>query len=207
METIREISRVRSRVCIELDNGMKYWLFPSDVLEGGFEAGMEVDPEKLKDFVLTRQYPSALNKAVAMLARRICGSGEIREKLKVSRFSDETVEMVLYKLSREGLLNDADFAAQWTGYRSSMKYGPRRISQELRHKGVHEEDARVALESIDEEDALTQAFSLAEKAVSRARPGEDIRKAENRIMNSLVRRGFDWDTARQAVRAALQKED
>ena len=88
-----------------------------------------------------------------------------------------------------------------------MKYGPRRIYQELRHKGVSEEDARVALESIDEEDTLSQAFSLAEKAVSRVRPGEDIRKAENRIMNSLVRRGFSWDIARQAVRAALQKED
>ena len=77
MELIRDIVKERSRCCIILDQGEKYWLLASDLSEGSYAPGQEVDEEELSRFVLIRQYPRALNEAVSMLARRPCGKGEI----------------------------------------------------------------------------------------------------------------------------------
>ena len=65
-------------------------------------------------------------------------------------------------------------------------------------KGVSESTADEALSSLSDEEMLESATALAVKAWSRAKPGEDPRKTRQRIISSLVRKGFDWDLARQA---------
>ena len=106
-------------------------------------------------------------------------------------------ELVIYKLEKENLLNDQEFSELWVQQRS-RKYGSRRIRQELRVKGVPESTAEKALSSVSDEEMLESATSLAVKAWSRAKPGDDPRKTRQRIISSLVRKGFDWDLARQA---------
>ena len=39
---------------------------------------------------------------------------------------------------------------------------------------------------------------LARKAWSKIKPGEDPRKSRQKVISSLVRKGYDWDIARQA---------
>ncbi len=203
MELIRDVAVIRSRVCITLDSNEKYYLSRKDVLEGGFAAGQEVDPEEFRRFVVLHQYRKALDRAVAMLALRPCSRGEIRQKLHSALFSDETIEMVLYKLEREKLLDDTDFSLQWAAYRAGHRYGSRRIYQELRYKGVSEEDAREALASLPEEEQLSQAVYLAEKALRRRNPAGLSPAEVQKLLAYLVRRGYDWDTARQALSRVL----
>ena len=52
--------------------------------------------------------------------------------------------------------------------------------------------------TVSDEEMLESATSLAVKAWSRAKPSDDPRKTRQRIISSLVRKGFDWDLARQA---------
>ena len=206
MNLITDIERIRGRCCLVLDSGKKYWLYASDLRESDFAPGQEVDEEELEHFVLLHQYPRALNDAVSMLARRPCSTGEIRRKLSSKRYSNETMEMVLYKLSREKLINDREFSDQWVQYRIGQKYGKRRIYQELRGKGVSEEDAREALEQMDEDESMDQAVSLAVKTLRRVlTQEEDARTQLQKAIQSLVRRGYDWDTAKSACEQALRQ--
>ena len=207
MVRVSEIVTVRGRIRILLDDGTSYTILKSMFRERPLSVNDALDPEEYAQWVTVRQYRSALDRAVAMLAVRACSRGEIAQKLQRTGYAPDTVEMVLYKLEKEGFLNDRDFAGLWASYRAGQKYGPRRIAQELRSKGISSEDAEEAMEAISEEDQLEAAETLARKLSARGKPGEDPRKARQRILNAIVRRGYDWETARKAVDRVMEEDE
>ena len=202
MDMIASIKKERGLFRLTLDNGQVIYVTAELFRERPFAEGDPIDPEEYDAWLLPRQYRAALDRAVAALAARAHSRGEIEQKLIRARYRPATVEMVLYKLERERLLDDADFARQWTAARTGRKLGLNRIAQELRHKGVCADHIEEALASVDEEEQLASAAALAEKALLRAKPGEDPRKTDQRVMGMLLRRGFSWDTAREALEQA-----
>ena len=208
MVRVSKVEQVRGRrVRIILDDDTAYLLLRSAYQERQLLEGDLVDPAVFSQWVLTRQYRSALDKAVSMLAVRACSKGEISQKLRRIGYAQETIEMVLYKLEKEGFLDDSAFAAQWTSYRADQKYGPRRIAQELRFKGVGTEETESAISEISEDQQLDSAVLLARKALRRCDADEDARKKRQKITGAIVRRGFSWDLARQACDRVLGESD
>ncbi len=197
MVTILSVSFHRSLACLTLDDDRKIWLTRSDLRESGWSESIAVEEEAFDDFVRLHQYPRALNQAVSLLAARPCSRGEIEQNLLRHRYTDEVVDLVLYKLEKEKLLNDREFSDLWVQQRSA-KYGSRRIRMELRHKGISEGTAEEALAGLSEEKELEAAVILARKGWSKIKPGEDPRKSRQKVISSLVRKGYDWDIARQA---------
>lgn len=202
MVTIQTVEFVRSSACLTLDDNRKIWLTRSDFLESGWVEGLSVEKEALDHFVQLHQYPRALNQAVSMLARRPCSKGEISQNLNQHHYTVEVIELVIYKLEKEKLLDDQDFSELWVQNRIG-KYGARRIRQELRHKGVPEETADDVLSRISDEQQLEIATAFAVKAWSKVKSGEDPRKSRQKIITSLVRKGYGWDIAAQAADTAM----
>ena len=87
------------------------------------------------------------------------------------------------------------------------KYGSGRIQQELRRKGVDEEAARAAMESVSEEEQLEHAVAFAVKKLSSLRGSYDRRKQVRLTVNALVRRGYSWETALRAADQAMAQSD
>lgn len=167
--------------------------------ERPLQEGQPIDLEEYDNWLMVRQYRHALERAVEYLAARARSKREIEQKLLQVGYRPCTVEMVLYKLEKEKLLNDADFAQQWVESRANHKLGKNRIAQELRRKGIDADEAQEALEALDDEDQLSGAISLAEKAAARIKPDEDRRKSYQRIAAMLARRGYSWDIAKEAL--------
>ena len=206
MAQISELEPLRGhRIRVVLDSGERYQLLASALDDRPLAVGQEVDPAEFSHWVLLRQYRAALDRAVAALARRNCSKGEIERLLRRGGYAEETVDMVLLKLEKNGLLNDSAFADQWVRYRAGQKYGPRKIQQELRGKGVSPEDAEDALD-IPEEEQLESALLLARKSLKWANGESDLRKLRQKALSGIVRRGFSWDLARQAVDQVLKEE-
>lgn len=159
---------------------------------------MGIKPEK------TLSYPQALHKAVEMLARRPCSTAEIRRKI-ISLSDDAIAEQVISRLSREGLLNDHDFAQQWIHYRTGMRYGPRRIAMELRQKGVDEEIVQELLLAEDSGETLDTACDLIRKVLRTSSSGSDHQKLKRRAFSSLLRRGFPMDIVYKAWEAVWEQ--
>lgn len=206
MVIIEEIIPLRTGLQIRLDSGKTIRLTRKDAEEAGLREGMSFPDEDFDQFVRLHQYPRALNQAVAMLARRPCSRHEIESRLRRTRYEEEIIELVLYKLEKERLLNDAEFADSWVQYRASGRYGERRILQELKQKGVSDDIAREAVGRLEESAALDNAVRLAAKALQRTRPGDNRRAVRNRVLAVLIRRGFTWDTAARAYEIALRNE-
>ena len=205
MVRIMEMNSSGSYTSILLDNGDKYWLRNEDLPGTGIFENAEMSSESFFHWVRVRQYPRALNQAVAMLARRPCSTGEISCRLSRNRYTSEVIELVIYKLQKEHLLDDVDFCRQWIQYRLNHGYGPGVIRRELRFKGIAQDLIDTALGSLDEEEGMEKAESLARKAWMHRKPDEDLRKCRQKVIGLLVRKGYSWDIARAACTSAESK--
>ena len=202
MDVITAIRRERGKMRITINDATEVLVPLLLFRERPLSEGQPLNLEEYDQWLMLRQYRHALDKAVAALAARACSRKEIEGKLLRIGYRPCTVEMVLYKLEREHLLDDADFARQWVEARCK-KLGRRRIAQELRQKGISAEQTDEALKHVDEEEQLACAASLASKALGRAKSGEDPRKTAQRIIAAIVRRGYGYDVARKALQQVM----
>ena len=206
MDVITAAERVRGKVKLTVNGGEVISIPAALYRERPMEPGTEFDLGEYEDWLLLKQYRCALDRAVGYLAARACSRGEIEQKLLRVGYRPQTVEMVLYKLESNDLLDDEAFAKQWAEARSHRKLGPQRIARELRGKGVSQEDAEAALETLDPDAMLEQAAQLARQALNR-HPEEDIRRRVNRVSQMLMRRGYDWETIRAAISRAGEEAE
>ena len=206
MDVITAIKKERGRYRVTINDSEDIIVPLSLLRERPLKEGQPINLEEYDNWLMVRQYRFALDRAVGYLAARARSKHEIEQKLLQAGYRPSTVEMVIYKLQRENLLDDADFARQWVESRQNHKLGRSRIAQELRRKGVSQEEAEDALSFIEDDDQLSGAISLAEKAASRIKPGEDKRKTYSRIAAMLARRGYSWDIAKEAIQQALSEK-
>lgn len=104
--------------------------------------------------------------------------------------TDAVVDATIEKLRGFNFINDETFARDWALSRAqSQGYGPRRIEQELKTKGVVDAVIRaVVIEIFDQEDEEKRARKILEKKFS----SEIIRepRALRRAVAFLQRRGY-----------------
>lgn len=202
MDVITDIRHERGKFHITI-NGSEKVVVPAPLFrERPLSEGEPIDLEEYDHWLMVRQYRAALDRAVALLASRARSRREVKTRLLQSGYRPCTVEMVLYKLKRERLLDDGDFARQWVEARVNRKLGRNRIARELRDKGVSAEEAEAALTAIDEDDQLEAAVQLAKKLLCHARQDEPSAKTAQRVVAMLLRRGYGYGLARQALEKA-----
>lgn len=196
MDIITRITRQRGKMQIVISEQETIVVPLSLFRERPLTEGQPINLEEYDNWLMVRQYRHALDRAVACLAARAHSKHEIEQKLLRVGYRPCTVEMVLYKLEREHLLNDADFARQWVEARSGRKLGRSRIAQELRRKGIDADEAEEALSAIGEDDQLADAIALAEKQ-RRARSPTRIRARRISALRRCWRGAVSAGTSRK----------
>lgn len=156
---------------------------------------------------------AAMEIAVRFLAPRPRTRWEVERRLRRAGAAAEVVETTLDRLVELGYVDDAAFARWWADQRDRhAPRGRRLIEAELRRGGV----PREVIERFREEHASPERApedaglpgSEEERARDalaghlRGRPLPTDMKARARIGMFLVRRGFDPDTVRAALRDA-----
>ena len=76
--------------------------------------------------------------AIAALSRREHSVLEMRRKLKLKSFEDDEIDICLEKLINNNLLSEERFTESYINMRKRRGYGPGRIAQELRERGIDE---------------------------------------------------------------------
>jgi regulatory protein len=143
---------------------------------------------------------------------------ELERRLRRATASEPVIAAVTERLTELGYLDDAAFARWWAEQRDRHSpRGRRMVEAELRQRGVPGDiietfrGEHAAPERRPEDEMLPS--SEAERAAEalarhlRGRPLPDDARARQRIGMYLMRRGFDAETARSAIRAAGAKPD
>lgn len=153
---------------------------------------------------------AAVEIALRFLAQRPRTRWELERRLRRSGAADSTIEATLERLGALGYVDDQAFVRWWAEQRDRhAPRGRRMVEAELRQRGV----AREAIEAYrsGERDAGGSADDSLpatedERAAAalerhlRGRPLPSDPRALQRIGMFLVRRGFDPETARSAIR-------
>ena len=134
---------------------------------------------------------SAIEAAVGLLARREHSVLEIRRKLEQRKYAEEDVSRAIEQLQANNLLSEERFTESYINMRKHRGYGPLRIEQELRERGVTQDVIDVFLEKNDEEWKLIMDQQYSKKYANK--PAEDYAEKAKRAQY-LQRRGFplDW---------------
>ncbi|SEC99726.1 regulatory protein [Nocardioides exalbidus] len=128
---------------------------------------------------------------------------ELADKLAKRGVPDDLAAGLLDRFTEVGLIDDAAFARQWVESRHrSRGLAPMALKQELRRKGVADDDVAEALEQIDETDQREAARALVERKMRTMR-GLDPQVATRRLAGLLARKGYSSAIAFSVVREAL----
>lgn len=133
--------------------------------------------------------------AMDLLARREHSQRELRDKLQ-RRFEPELVQSVISVLASEGLQSDERFGEAYWRQRSARGYGPLRIRQEMRQRGLS--DALIARSEAEcDIDWYELLADTAQRKFGDA-PAADV-KEKARRQRFLMYRGFSPDMIRDVL--------
>jgi regulatory protein len=198
---LRAGKRNQKRVNVYLDGDYAFPLDMSVVLSAGLHRGQELTDEDIQRLGSSDSEEQALGRAYRLLSFRPRSVVEVRRNLQEARIAPEVVERVIDRLLANGSLDDAAFARTWVENREAFSpRSSRLLGYELKRLGVTEDDVREALP----EDDLASALAASRRRVrSLASLGYDeyLRK----LVPFLQRRGFGYDTALRAARAAREE--
>jgi len=165
-------------------------------LERGLREGVALGLEELDEARAAGERALAMNRALHFLGYRARSRTEVRDRLRRYGYGQETVEGVVGRLVELGYLDDKEFARTATREKA-RRYGPRRVSADLRRSGI---DAELAQNVVDEEFAGRSELEEARSAAARRynRGGSDAEA--RRVYGFLVRRGYSSDVCAEVAR-------
>mgnify|MGYP001954219825 CR=1 FL=1 len=136
----------------------------------GVTVGSPLDADRLAELKHAGEKADALDRAVALLARRDHSAEELKKKLVLRDFGPAAVAYALERLAEAGYLDNLKFAQEWISSRLTRHpEGRTRLYAGLLQRGVSRSDAEAALSRVlDEETLRDAAYRAAEKLSRRA---------------------------------------
>lgn len=200
-----------NRVNVFLDNHFAFSLDLAQVVDLDVKVGQKINNERLKtlqsasefgklyqrtlEWVLTR--PHSVRETQDYLKRRkikrkqLNRQREREERRPLPELQDEMMQQVVERLLEKGYLNDQKFAKFFVENRYVRRgISQRRLRMELKRKGVDDEAAKIALETVprpEDEEVL--------KVIKKKRKKYN----DFQLIGYLVRQGFDFQRAKNAV--------
>jgi regulatory protein len=196
MPEITGIRERRGRARISVDGEFWAEIDAGVAAERGLREGVALSHEELGEVRVVGERALAMARALNFLGYRARSEREVRDRLRRYGYGEETVGAVIRRLEELGYLDDAEFA-RMVAREKARKYGPRRVSVELRRSGV---DAEVAHEVVEEEFAgrseIEAAFSAAARRYNRGGSDAEAR----RVYGFLMRRGYSAEVCAEVAR-------
>lgn len=132
---------------------------------------------------------TALHYAVGLLARRDYSACELAQKMQQKAINERSINEVVAHCQQHGWQSDERFCQSFIRYRAQRGYGPVRILQELKQKGISSQLSALCFEEAD-----IDWFSLAESVFNK-KFGTDMLdiKTQQKAWRFMASRGFNAD--------------
>lgn len=201
----------QNRVNIFLDGHFAFSLDVTQVIEFGLKVRTKVTPEKLEELRRASEFGKLYQRTLEWAMSRPHSVRETRDYLKrrqlkrkqlnrqrekdqlkpLPEIDSEVAELVVRRLIEKRYLDDQKFAEYYVENRYQRKgISQKRLRMEMRNKGVDSGVIEAALEKIPRDEDEEIAKVIAKKR----RKYDDFK-----LVNYLVRQGFSFQKAKEAV--------
>jgi len=155
---------------------------------------------------MSEQEKQAMVTALRLLTATPKSSKKLREKLAQKGYPREVLDLTLEQLEKQGVLNDRALAESlcqsFVNYKPS---GRKRIAFELEKRGIRTHLIQEVLAGYSAEEERRKALELAQTKWERCARLETP-KRRKKVYDFLLRRGFDFSVAREALEKVARKE-
>ena len=191
----------QGRFLAKLEDGDILRLTEEELLRFRLRQGMELDGETLEALRASAKTSAAKAAAANIIGSRALSKRELTRRL-VKKGSDETdAQAAADWLEDIGAVNDAAYAASLARHYGEKGYGPQRVREELRRRGV---DRALWDEALEE---LPDPAEILDRLIKRRGGDLSDRRELKRISDGLMRRGFAWSDVRDALRRYTEIEE
>lgn len=202
-------ARDKNRVNVSVDGKYRFSLDVFQLSELGIKVGQEYTDQDLINLEQESQFGKVYARTLEYCLMRPHSAKEVREylyrKTRSTRIktgetkkgvSPEVTKRVFDRLVEKNYVNDDDFTRYWVDNRSLNKgVSKRKLTAELRSKGVDQSIIDRHLDGSDRSDAVELQKVIAKK---RSRYSD-----EQKLISYLARLGFSYDD----IKSALKSED
>ena len=183
-----------NKIHIYIDNEYVLTVYDDYWHRNGFKDGETITEEELASLKEEAGFRLAYEKGLDLLTRRSYSKKELYQKLKL-KYGDPASERAIEKLLYFGYLNDEEYARIYARYLyETKKYDIKRISMELKLKGIDREITENVTQTLDNE-PITRIIEMLSTKFSNGFKDE---KTKNRFIAKLQRMGYSWSDIKSA---------
>ncbi|MGV3487337.1 MAG: RecX family transcriptional regulator [Tuberibacillus sp.] len=192
-----------------INNESRTWDMPvhEDVLvTKGLRKGLELSQEELVTLEKIENQNKAYQAALNYLSYRMRSIKEMQAYLRKKDFNDHIITSTIARLSKENWLNDLNFAEAYVRTKmNAASKGPLLIYNELRQKGISEDDARAALKEYPIDLQYKNALKFAEKKQNGLRT-DSYHEQNKKIAFALQQKGYEREIISTVIQALPKGE-
>ena len=185
-----------NKIHIYIDGEYTLTLYDDYWYRLGYEENREISEDELASLKEEAGFRSAYEKGLQYLSIRAYSQKELYNKLKM-KYGNSAAERAVEKMLYYGYINDEAYALSYARHLFEVKkFDLRRISYELKLKGVSSENIDNALKSLDNE-PIQRIIDMIGSKYLKCLENEKDRK---RIVNRFVRMGYSFHDIKAAFR-------
>lgn len=202
------------RYNIFLDGKFAFGADEDTLVEYRLIVGKELTLQDQEKVLFATGVGKLMERMYGLLARRMRSEREIKDYLRNLSFkkkvkgdeeiSDIVCDTLIERLKQKDLVNDRRFAQEWVSSRG-VKRGLNVLKFELMQKGI---DKEIIDEVLNEHNDLVSEDRIAEQALEKKMKlfsSLDPVTFKRKAIEFLLRRGFNYETARTVVEKNLKK--
>ena len=202
IEEVKRSERRKGRFLVKLEDGDILRVTEEELLRFGLRAGMELDEEQLAALRVSARASSAKAQAANIIGSRARSKHDLEKRLMKKGADEADAKAAADWLEDIGAVDDASYAAALARHYGERGYGPARVREELRRRGVPRELWDAALEELPDSGEVLDA--LIQK---RCKGDLSDPKERKRTCDALLRRGFSWGEVRSAMGRYAEMEE
>lgn len=202
METIVKITKEKGQFyLIWLSSGEKLRVSEDTLVRQRLLKDQELTQSSIEEIKKAGSYDVGLQLSLNYLSYQLRSKKEIFDYLKEKEILLDDRKKIVLRLEEMNLLNDAVFSESYvrTLMRTSDK-GPKMIMQQLKRKGLNDEDIQHGLTFYTVEDQVEVAVVAAGKAMKRYRT-KSFKDGLQKVQLHLIQKGFN----REVIDLALEE--
>lgn len=197
----------KDRVNIYLDDKFEFGIDLNIMLKYGLAKNMELDDEFISQILISEDKAKLYNYAISVLARSSKSEKELKFKLSVKGYDDESINAAIEKLKANKYIDDDDYCKKFINDKINLSnYGKRRIKEALVNKGIDRQLIDDNIKFILQDDEIKKAYALAEKKLKSLTDVEPIKK-KMKISSFLLNKGFDYEIVNKILSKLLKVEN
>ena len=185
-----------NKIHIYIDGEYTLTLYDDYWYRCGYTENSEISDDELASLKREAGFRSAYEKGLQYLSARAYSQKELYNKLKM-KYGEDASQRAVDKMLYYGYIDDEAFALSYARHLFEVKkFDLRRISYELKMKGVSAENVDNALKTLDNEPIQRIIDMLGSKYLKYLENEKD----RKRIVNRFVRMGYSFHDIQAALR-------